>query len=193
MTGDQLLDDAAEPARVDCCGIELPNDVCSREEADQQHGELGVIGLPALAIRKPAEHGGQLVDDLGVERSQALPELRTAERGDADLGEEHAAIALGRKLDEEEIEAAGERALGVEHLELGAERRAETLDHLIDGRDQQIFFRDEVVVHEASGKLCFGGDALHGRLGNAVLDDGGAETVDDLTTARSGQTRASHR
>ena len=193
MTGDELLDDATEPARVDSCGIELPNDVCPRQDADQQHRELGVLGAAPLTIGEPLEHGGQLVDDLGVERREALAELRPAEGGHADLGEQHAAIALGGQLDEEEVEATRERALGIEHLQLGAERRAETFDHLIDGRNQQIFLRDEVVVDEAGGKLRFRGDALHGRLGDTVLDDGRAETVDDLTTARSGQARASHK
>ncbi len=95
MTGDQLVDDATEPARVDGCGIELPNDVCPRQDADQQHCEFGVLGVPTLTFGEPIEHGGQLVDDLGIERRQPLAELRPAERGDADLGEQHAAVALG--------------------------------------------------------------------------------------------------
>ena len=70
---------------------------------------------------------------------------------------------------------------------------AQVLDDLIDGRDQQVFLRDEVVVDEARGQAGFGGDALHRGLGDAVLQDGGAQTFDDLTAAWSGETRASHR
>jgi len=119
--------------------------------------------------------------------------LRAAERRDLDLGEEHAAVAVGGELDEEEIEAARQGALGIEDVELGAERRAEVLDDLLDGRDQQVFLRDEVVVHEAGGDVGLGRGALHRRLGDAVLQDRGAEALDDLPAARSRETGSSHR
>ena len=96
MTRDQILDHATEPARVDCSGIEVPDDVRPREEADEQHRELGVLGVPALAVGQPIQHCGQLFGDLAVERRDALAQLRPTERRDADLGEQHAAVALAR-------------------------------------------------------------------------------------------------
>lgn len=139
------------------------------------------------------EERRELRDDLLVEGCQTLAQLRAAKRRDADLGQQHAAVAVGGILDEEEVEPAPEGALGVEHVELGAERGAGVLDDLIDGRDQEVFFRDEVVVHEPGRKVRFGGDALDRRVGDPVLQDGRAQTLDDLAAARSGETRSSHR
>jgi len=76
--------------------------------------------VPSLTIGKAVEHCSDLGDDLGVERGEALAELRPPYRGDADLCEQDAPVAIGGKLDEEEVETAGERTLGIEHVELGA-------------------------------------------------------------------------
>ena len=192
MTCDQLFDHASEPARIDRGGIELPGGVRPEQQTNQHHGEIGVLGVAPLTIGQPVEHGGQLRDDLGVQRREAAAQLRPAERRDADLGEQYAARAVGRQLDEEEVETAGERTLGVEDVELGPERRAQILDHLVDSRDQEIFLGHEVMVHQAGGEIGFGGDALHGGFRDAVLEDGGAQSFDDLDAARSGQARASH-
>ncbi len=149
--------------------------------------------MAAVTIGKAVEQGGELGDDFGVERREAFAELRTAKGGDLDLGEEHAAVAVGGELDEEEVEPAGKGALGVQDRQLGAERRAEVFDDLLDGRDQQVFLRHEVVVHEAGGQVRLGRDALHRRLGDAVLQDRRAQSVDDLAASRSGEASSSHR
>jgi hypothetical protein len=193
MTGDQLLDHAAEPARIDRGGIELPEDIRPETQTDQDHRQVGVLRVPTLAVGQAVEQGGELGDDLGVEIGEPPAELRTAERGHADLGEQHAARAVGRQLDEEEIEPARQRALGIEHVELGAERRADLLDDLVDGRDQKVFLGLEVVVHEPGRQTRRLGNALDGRIGESVLQDRGAQTVDDLAAARSGETPASHK
>ena len=193
MACNQILDHAAKTARVDGGGVELPGDVRPGQQTEQQHCEVGVLGVPALTLRQTVEHARDLGHDLGVELGETFAELWPPNRGDADLGEEDAAIAIGGKLDEEEVEPAREGALGVEHVELGAQRNAELGDHLIDGRDQQVFLRDEVVVHEAGGQIRFRGDALDGRFGDAVLENGGAQTFDDLAAARTRQTLPSHK
>ena len=193
MTGDQLLDHAAKPARIDGGGIELPEGVRPVRKRDQDHRQVGVLRVTTLAIGQPIEQRRQLGDDLGVEIGEAPAQLRTAQRRDGDLGEQHAARTIGRQLDEQEVEAARQGALRIEHVELGAQRRPEILDDLIDGRDQQVFLRLEVVVHEPCGNARLFGDALHRGVGQTVLQDGGAETVDDLTAARSGEAPASHR
>lgn len=149
--------------------------------------------MPALAVGQSVEQRRQLGDDLGVQIGEAAPQLRATERRHADLGEQHAAVTVGGQLDEEEVETAGERALGIEHVELGAERRPQILDDLIDGRDQQVFLRLEIVVHETRRQAGFLRDALDGGLGDAVLQDGGAQAIDDLAAARSRETPASHK
>ena len=193
MTGDQLLDHAAEPARIDGGGIELPKGVRPVRKTDQDHRQVGVVRVATLAIGQPIEQRRQLGDDLGVEIGEAPAQLRSAQRCDADLGEQHAAHAIGGQLDEEEVETASERPFGIEDVELGAQRGPEILDDLIDGGDQEVFLRLEVVVHEPRRKPGFLRDALHRRLGEAVLEDRGAQTVDDLAAARSGETPASHK
>lgn len=139
------------------------------------------------------EERGDLRDDLLVQGCQTLAQLRATERRDADLGQQHAAIAVGGILDEEEVEPTRERALRVEHVELGAERSAGVLDDLIDGRDQEIFLRNEVVVHEPGREVRLGGDALDRCVGDPMLQDGRTQALDDLTAARSGEARSSHR
>ena len=139
------------------------------------------------------EERGELRDDLLVECCQTLAQLRAAESRDADLGQQHAAVAVGGVLDEEEVEPAGERALGVEHVELGTERGAGLLDDVIDRRDQKVFLRDEIVVHEPGREIRFGGDALDRRIRDSVLQDGRPQALDDLAAARSRETRTSHR
>jgi hypothetical protein len=193
VTGDQLVDHATQPARVDRGGVELPNDVRPGDQTDEQHREVGVLGVPTGAFGKPADHRGELGDDLGVQRGEPLAELRPAERRDTDFGEEHAPRTVGGKLEKQEVEPPCQRVLGIEDAELGHERRAQVFDHLIDGGDQQVFLRHEVVVNESGGEVRLGCDALHGRFGDAVLENGGTETFDDLTPTRSGQTRTAHR
>ena len=193
MTCDQLLDLTAEPAWVDGVGIELPGGIRAKQETNEHAGEVGVLGVPLATIRKLIEQRRQLGHDLLVQGRQPLPQLRAAERRDADLGEQHAAIAVGRILDEQEVQAARERALGIEDVELGAERRPRVLDDLIDGRDQEVFLGHEVMVHEPRRNAGFGGDALHRRVGDPVLENGRAQTFDDLAAARARETRPSHR
>ena len=193
MTCDQLLDDATEAARVDRGGIELPGGIRPEQQTDQDRRQLGILGVATMTVGQAIEHRRQLGNDLAVESRDALPELRTPERGDADLGEEHAPRAVGGKLDEEEVETARECALGVEHVELGFERRAQVLDDLIDRGDQEIFLGLEVVMHEPGRQTRLGGDALDGGVGDAVLQDRGPEPFDDLTASRARETRPSHR
>ena len=193
MTGDQLLDHASEPARIDGGGIELPKGVRAVRQTDQDHRQVRVLRVSTLAIGQPIEQRRQLADDLGVEVGEPPAQLWSAQRGDADFGEQHAAHAIGGQLDEEEVETARQRALRVEHVELGAQRRAEVLDDLIDGGDQEVLLRVEVVVDEACRQPRFLCNALHRRFGDAVLQDRGAQAVDDLAAARSGETPASHR
>ena len=193
MTCDQLLDHAAEPAWVDGCGIELPMRVRPEEQADQHQGQIGIFGVTTATIGQPVEQTGQLGHDLGVQSGEAAAQLRAAERGDADLGEQYAAVAVGGELDEQEVEPALEGALRIQDVELGAQRRPQIFDHLVDGGDQQVSLGDEVVVHQAGGQARLGGDALHRGAGDAVLQDRRPQAVDDLTAARSGETRASHR
>lgn len=128
-----------------------------------------------------------------VQGCQTLAQLRAAERRDTDLREQHAAVAIGGVFDEEEVQPTRQRALRVEDVELGPERRAGVLDDLIDGRDQEILFRHEVVVHEAGGEIRLGRDALDGGVGDAVLQNGGTQALDDLTPTRTRETRPSHR
>lgn len=149
--------------------------------------------MSSLALGQAVEHVGQLGCDLGVERGETLPELRSSDGGDTDLGEEDAAVAVGRQLEEEEVQAAGERVLGIEDPELRPQRLGQVVHDLIDGRDQEVFLRDEIVVHEPRRQPRFGRDALDRRAGDAMLHDRGAESFDDLTPAWTGETGASHR
>ena len=147
----------------------------------------------ARTVGKPVEQRGQLLDHLGVERSEASAELRTAERRDADLLEEHAAVAIGGDLEKQEVESALERLLRIEHVELRLDGVARVLDHLIDGRNQQVFLRLEVVMDEPRREPRLGCDALHRRASEAMFDDRFAQPVDDLPAARLRKTRTSHR
>lgn len=119
--------------------------------------------------------------------------MRPAERRDPDLGEQQPALAIGGELEQEEVEGAPQGALGVEDVQLGHERRTQVLDDLIDGGDQEILFGLEVVVDETRGNLGLLGDALHRSVGEAVLDDGGAQAVDDLSAPWRRETGPSHR
>ncbi len=192
VTCDQLLDLTAEPAWVDGVGIKLPGGIRAEQQTNEHAGEVGVLGVTIAAFGKAIEQRRELRHDLVVQGCQTLAQLRAPERRDADLREEHAALAVGGVLDEEEVQPARERALGVEDVELGAERRARVLDDLIDGRDQEIFLRDEVVMHEPGGEPGLGGDTLHGGLGDPVLQNGRAQALDDLAAARPGEARSSH-
>lgn len=193
MTCDELVDHAAEPARVDRGGIELPGGVCAEQQTNQHRREVGVLSVAVLAIGKPVEQPRQLGHDFLVQSGESLAKLRSPERGDPDLREENAALAVGGIFDEQEVEPARERALGIEHVELCTERRTQILDDLLHGRDQQIFLRYEVMMDESCRKARFGCDPLDRRLGDPVLQDRGPEAFDDLTSTRSGEARASHR
>lgn len=74
--------------------------------------------MPILTLGKAVEHVGQLGHDFGIERGEALTQLGPPKRRHADLGEEDAAVAVGRELDEEEIESARQGALRVEDTKL---------------------------------------------------------------------------
>ena len=193
MACDQLLDLTAEPARVDRSGIKLPGGIRSEQQTNEHPGEVGVLGVALATIGQVVEHRRELGHDLFVQRRQTLAQLRAAEGRDADLREEHAAVPIGGVLDEEEVQPARERALGIEDVELGAERRTRVLDDLIDGRDQEVLFRDEIVVHEPGRELRLGGDALHRGVGDSVLQDRRAQALDDLATARTREARSTHR
>jgi hypothetical protein len=116
VTYDQILDHASKSAWVDGSGVELPSDVRSRQQTDQKDCEVFVLGVPAVTVGKPVEHCGDLADDLGVERGESFAELRPAERGDADLREQDAAVAIRGELDEEEVEPARQRLLRIENV-----------------------------------------------------------------------------
>lgn len=193
MTCDQLLDLTAEPARVDRGGIKLPGGVCTEQQTNEHPGQVGVVGVALPAIGETVEQRRQLGHDLIVQGCQTLAQLRAAKRCDADLGEQDAAVAIGGVLDEEEVEAAREGAFGIEHVELGAERRPGIFDDLIDGGDQEVFLRDEIVMDEAGGEVGLGGDALHRRFGDPVLQDGRAQALDDLTAPGTGEAWATHK
>jgi len=163
------------------------------DEARDQHGELGVLRVPVLAIGQAADERAQLGEHFRVERGDAAAQLRAAERGGADLREQDAPHALGRHLEKEEVERAREGALGIEDVELRFERRLQILDDLIDGRDQQRFLGHEVVVDEAGRHARGCRDALHRCALETVLHDGRAQGVDDLAAARFGEARPTHK
>lgn len=193
MTCDELLDLTAEPARVDRVSIKLPGGVGTEQQTNEHPGEIGVLRVAIAAVGEVIEKRRELGDDLLVQGGQTLAQLRAAKCRDADLGEQHTAVAVRRILDEEEVEPAGERALGIEDVELRAERRPGVFHHLIDRRDQEVFLRVEIVVHEPGREVRLGRDALHRRLGDPVLEDRGAQTFDDLPAAWSREARPSHR
>ena len=87
MTGNQLFDQASEPARVDRGGIELPRGIRPEQQTNQHHGEIAVLGVTTLTIGKSVQQGGQFRYDLGVQCREAPAQLRPPERRDADLGE----------------------------------------------------------------------------------------------------------
>lgn len=163
------------------------------EEAGDEHGEVGVLGLAAVAVWQAIQQRFELADDLVVQRGDAAAELRAPERCGADLGEEDAAHPLRRHLQEEEVERAGERPFRIENLQLRLERVSQVVDDLIDGRDQERLFRLEVVVDQAGGDARRLGDALNRCALEAALHDRRAERVDDLRAARFRQARPAHK
>ena len=167
--------------------------VGSVEQAQHHGGEIDIGVVLACAIGKPVEQRRQLIRHVGGEGSEAAPELRAAQRRDADLLEEHAPIAVGGHLEKEEIERAREGALRIEDIQLRLERVTRVRDDLVDRRDEQIFLRREVVMDQSRGESRVGGDALHRRAGEAVLHDRGAQPVDDLAATRLGEARTTHR
>lgn len=162
------------------------------QQTDEHGGEIDVGLAPSGAIGKAIEQGGQLLDHVRVQRREPAAELWPAQRRDADLLEEHATVAIGGDLEEEEVEATRERPLRIEDVELRPDRASRVLDELIDGRDQQGFLRLEVVMDEARRHAGLGGDALDRSAGEAVLHDRVAQPVDDLPAPRLGEAGTSH-
>jgi len=176
-------------------GVRIGQELCVRpvEQAQHHGGEIDVRLVLARTVGQTIEQRRDLARHVRGELSQAAPQLRPTERRDGDLFEEDAAITVGRDLEEEEVERALEGALRIEDVELGLDRLARVLDDQIDGGDQQIFLRVEVVMDQAGGYAGVAGDALHRGVGEPVLHDRGAQAVDDLPAARLGEARASHR
>ncbi len=162
------------------------------EQRDEHGGDVDVGVVTAYAVGQPIEQRGELRDHVCRELGESSSQLRPPQPRDADLREQHAAGAIRRQLQEQEVERALERPLRVEDVELGLDRSARVVDDLIDGGDEQVFLRREVVVDEPGGQIRLGGDALHRRLGEAVLHDRGAQPVDDLPAARLRETRTTH-
>lgn len=50
MTCDQLLHLTAEPARVDRCGIKLPNGVRTEQQTNHHAGEVGIFGVTVATV-----------------------------------------------------------------------------------------------------------------------------------------------
>jgi hypothetical protein len=146
-----------------------------------------------MAIGETIEEADELRHDLRVEICDATSQLRPAQRRETDLREEHAAFALGRHLDEQEVQRASERALGIEDVELGLERGTKLVDDLVDGRDQERFLRREVVVDESRRNIGGTRDALHRRALEPALHDHAAKRVDDLLAPRLREARSSHK
>lgn len=178
---------------VDHAVVGLCQCIGTREEGHEQQGEVGVLVRAIATIGKPGEQVGELAKDLGVQITDAAAELRPAQCGDGDLGEEDVLLLVGRHLEEEIIERPGEGAFGVEDGDLRHERLALVFHDLIDGGDQKGFLRVEIVVDEPRGDARFLCDALDRGLGEPVLHDGCAETIDDLPAPRLGKARASHK
>ncbi len=147
----------------------------------------------ARAIRETIEQRRQFGDDFRVQLGDAFAELRAPEGRDPDLGQQQAPLAIGRKLEQQKVERACEGALGIEYVQLRHQGCAEVFDDLVDRCDQQRFLRREVVVNEAGGHAGLCRDALYRGVGETVLDDGGAEAVDDLPPTRPRETRTPHR
>jgi hypothetical protein len=162
------------------------------EKADDKRREIGVLVAATAAVGQTIEQCGELVHHFHVQRGDPPAELRAAQRGDPDLGEQNAALLVRGRLDEEEVERAREGALGVEDVELGLQRGAQVLDDLIDGGDQEVFLGDEIVMHQPGRHPGLGGDARDRGTGEPVLHDRGAQAVDDLSAPRLGETRPSH-
>jgi len=162
------------------------------QETNDHSREIDVVVVTARPVGQPIEQRGELCDHVGGQVREPSSQLRTAQRRDADLGEEDAARAVRRELEKEEVERALEGALRIEDVELGFDRPARVVDDLVDGGDEQVFLGLEVVVDEAGGQIRLGGDALHRRFGEAVLHDRGAQAVDDLSTARLREARSTH-
>lgn len=146
-----------------------------------------------MAIGEPIEQRDQLGHDLRVEICDATSQLRATQRREADLGEKHAALALRRHLEKQEVERADEGALRVEDVELGLERGAQLVDDLVDGGDQERFLRREVMVDQTGRHVRGPRDALYRRALEPVLDDHAAERVDDLLAPRFREARSSHK
>ena len=72
MACDQLLHLTAEPARVDRCGIKLPNGVRTEQQTNHHAGEVGILGVTVATVGKVVEERGELRHDLFVERCQPL-------------------------------------------------------------------------------------------------------------------------
>jgi len=190
--GNELASELAQPSQVDGVGIGEELRVGSVEQAEQHRRELGIGVVVAGAIGQPLEQRRQLLGHVGGERGEAAAQLRAPQCGDADLLEQDAAVAVGRDLEEEEVERPLERALGIEDVELRFQRPARVLDDLVDGVDQQVFLGGEVVMNETGGQPRLRGDALHRGAGESVPDDRRAQPVDDLAAARLSETGTTH-
>jgi hypothetical protein len=193
VVGHEIVGETTDAARVDAVGVEHPLLFRPVGVTDEQGRKVAILGAPARAIGKSLEQGSKLGDHLLVQLGDALAKLWPPHRGDPDLGKEEHSLAVGTELEQQEVEGTGERTLGVEHVQLGQQRCAQILDHLIDGREEEVFLGVEVVVNQAGRDLGLLGDALYGRLGEPVLDDGGTQTVDDLPPARLREARPSHK
>lgn len=121
---------------MDGVGIGKELRVGSVEQAQHHGGEIDVGVVLARAIGQAIEQRRDLVRHVGGQIRQAPAQLRAPERGDGDLLEEDAAVAVGWHLEEEEVERALEGALGIEDVELGLDGLARVLDDLIDRGDQ---------------------------------------------------------
>ncbi len=162
------------------------------QETNDHSREIDVVVVTARPVGQPIEQRGELRDHVGGQVREPSSQLRTAQRRDADLGEENAARAVRRDLEKEEVERALEGALRIEDVELGLQRPARIVDDLVDGGDEQVFLGLEVVMDEPRRQIRARRDPLHRRLGEAVLHDGGAQPVDDLSTARLREARSTH-
>ena len=162
------------------------------EKTDDELREIGVLAVSAAAIGQTVEQCGELGHHFHVQRGDSPAQLRPAQRGDPNLREQNAALLVGGRLDEEEVERAREGAFGVEDVELGLQRGAQVLDDLIHGGDQQVFLGDEIVMHQPGRHPRLGGDARDRRVGEPVLHDRRAQSVDDLSAPRLGEARPSH-
>jgi len=134
---DELAGEAAESSQVD--GIDVGEQlVVGAVQQRNEHGGYVDIGVvTACPVGQAIEQPGELRDHVLRQVGEPTPQLRTAQRRDADLGEQHAAVAVRRQLEEQEVEGTLERALRVENVELGLQRPARVVDDLVDGGDEQ--------------------------------------------------------